>query len=85
MLEAVTPLLHIDIWQKLAKNTKNGTPEVIGNVISVVEVEPKPDQSIPILLIQQCSTIVCSTRVALRPAVQKMLSHFGPKSAIWAI
>ena len=72
MLEAVTPLLHIDIWQKLAKNTKNGPPEVIGNVISVVEVEPKPDQSITILLIQQCSTIVCSTRVALRPAVQKM-------------
>ena len=72
MLEAVTPFLHIDIWQKLAKNTKNGPPEATGNVISVVEIEPKPDQSIPILLTQQCSTIVCSTRVALRPAVQKI-------------
>ena len=37
-LDAVTPLLHIDNWQKLAKNTKNGPPEVIGNVISGVEV-----------------------------------------------
>ena len=72
MLEAVAPLLHNDIWQKLAKNTKNGPPEVIGNVISVVEVDPKPDQSIPILRTQQCSTIVCSTRVSVQPAVQKI-------------
>ena len=64
MLEAVTPLLHIDIWQKLAKNTKNGPPEVIGNVIFVVEVEPKPDQSIPILLTQQCYNSVLHTRGA---------------------
>ena len=76
MLEAVTPLLHIDIWQKLAKNTKNGPLEVIGNVIFVVEVEPKPDQSIPILLTQQCSTIVCSTRVALRPSRSKDIVTF---------
>ena len=38
MLDAVTPLLHIDNWKKLAKNTKKGPPEVIGNVISGVEV-----------------------------------------------
>ena len=30
------------------------------------------DQSTPIRRTQQCSTIVCSTRVALRPAVQKI-------------
>ena len=38
MLDAVTPLFHIDNWQKLAKNTKKGPPEVVGNVISGVEV-----------------------------------------------
>ena len=38
ILDAVTPLLHIDNWKRLAKNTKNGPPEVIGNVISGVEV-----------------------------------------------
>ena len=38
ILDAVTPLLRIDNWKKLAKNTKNGPPEVIGNVISGVEV-----------------------------------------------
>ena len=38
ILDAVTPLLHIDILQKLAKNTKNSPPEVAGNVISGVEV-----------------------------------------------
>ena len=38
ILDAVTPILHIDIYQNLAKNTKNGPPEVIGNVISGVEV-----------------------------------------------
>ena len=38
MLDAVTPLLHIDNWKKLAKNTKIGPPEVTGNAISGVEV-----------------------------------------------
>ena len=34
VLGAITPLLRIDNWKILAKNTKNGPPEVIGNVIS---------------------------------------------------
>ena len=38
ILDAVTPLLCIDNWKILAKNTKNGPPEVIGNVISGAEV-----------------------------------------------
>ena len=38
MLDAVTPLVRIDNWEKLAKNTKIGPPEVIGNVISGVGV-----------------------------------------------
>ena len=38
MLDGVTPLLHIDNYQKLAKNTKIGPPEVDGNVISGVDV-----------------------------------------------
>ena len=38
ILDAVTPLLRIDNWKKLAKNTKKGPPEVVGNVISGVEV-----------------------------------------------
>ena len=42
ILDAVTPLLHIDKWKKMAKNTKNGPPEVIGNVISGVEVGAIP-------------------------------------------
>ena len=42
ILDAVIPLLHIDNWQKLAKNTKNGPPEVDGNVISGVEVGAIP-------------------------------------------
>ena len=37
MLDAVTPLLHIDNWKKLAQNTKIGPPEVTGNAISGVE------------------------------------------------
>ena len=37
-LGAITPLLCIDNWKKLAKNTKNGPPEVIGIVISGVDV-----------------------------------------------
>ena len=36
MLDAVTPLICIDIWTKFAKNTKIGRPEVIGNVVSGV-------------------------------------------------
>ena len=36
ILDAVTPLLRIDNWKKLAKNTKSGPPEVVGNVISGV-------------------------------------------------
>ena len=42
ILDAVTPFFHIDNWKKLAKNTKNGPPEVIGNVISGVEVGAIP-------------------------------------------
>ena len=42
ILDAVTPILHIDNWKKLAKNTKKGPPEVIGNVISGVEVGAIP-------------------------------------------
>ena len=38
ILDAVTPLLHIDNWKKLAKNIKNGPPEVTGNVIPGVDV-----------------------------------------------
>ena len=38
ILDAVTPLLRIDNWKILAKNTKNGPPEVDGNVISGVDV-----------------------------------------------
>ena len=38
ILDAVTPLLRIDNWKILAKNTKNGPPEVVGNVISGVHV-----------------------------------------------
>ena len=39
LLDAVTPLVRIDNCKKLAKNTEIGPPEVIGNVISGVEVE----------------------------------------------
>ena len=42
ILDAVTPLLCIDNWNKLAKNTKKSPPEVIGNVISGVEVGAIP-------------------------------------------
>ena len=35
ILDAVTPILHIDNWKKLAKNTKKGPPEVNGNAIPV--------------------------------------------------
>ena len=42
ILDAVTPLLRIDIQQKIAKNTKIGSPEVVGNVISGVEVGAIP-------------------------------------------
>ena len=38
ILDAVTPLLCIDNWKNVAKNTKNGPPEVVGNVISGVDV-----------------------------------------------
>ena len=38
MVIAVKPLVDIDKQQKLAKNTKNGPPEVVGNVISGVWV-----------------------------------------------
>ena len=38
ILDVITPLLRIDNWKKLAKNTKNSPPEVAGNVISGVEV-----------------------------------------------
>ena len=42
ILDAVTPLLRIDIQQKMAKNTKIGPPEVVGNVISGVGVRAIP-------------------------------------------
>ena len=42
ILDAVTPLLLIDNWKKLAKNPKNGPPEVIGIVISGVDVRAIP-------------------------------------------
>ena len=42
ILDAVTALLHIDSWKKVAKNTKNGPPEVIGNVISGLQVGAIP-------------------------------------------
>ena len=42
MLDAVTPLLRIDIQQKMAKNTKIGPPGVVGNVISGVGVRAIP-------------------------------------------
>ena len=38
VLDAVTPHLRIDNWKKVAKNTKSGPPEVVGNVISGVVV-----------------------------------------------
>ena len=38
MLDAITPLLRIDNWKKLPKNTKIGPPEVVGNDIFGVEV-----------------------------------------------
>ena len=36
--DALTPFLLIDKLKKLDKNTKNGPPEVVGNVISGVDV-----------------------------------------------
>ena len=42
MVVAVKPLVDLDKWQKLAKNTKNVPPEVIGKVISGVEVGAIP-------------------------------------------
>ena len=42
ILDAVAPLFRIDNWKKIAKNTKNGPPEVVGNVISGVEVGAIP-------------------------------------------
>ena len=42
MLDAITPLLRIDNWKKLPKNTKIGPPEVVGNDISGVEVGAIP-------------------------------------------
>ena len=42
MVVAVKPLVDLHKKQKLAKNTKNGPPEVIGNVISGVEVGAIP-------------------------------------------
>ena len=38
MIDAVKPLICIDIWKNLAKNTKIGPPEVNRNVISGVGV-----------------------------------------------
>ena len=42
ILDAVAPLLRIDNWKKIAKNTKIGPTEVAGNVISGVEVGAIP-------------------------------------------
>ena len=42
ILDAITPLLRIDNWKKLPKNTKIGPPEVVGNDISGVEVGAIP-------------------------------------------
>ena len=42
ILDAVAPLLCFDNWKKIAKNTQNGPPEVVGNVISGVEVGAIP-------------------------------------------
>ena len=38
MLDAVAPLVCIDNWKKMAKDTKKGPPEVVGNAISGVAV-----------------------------------------------
>ena len=42
ILDAVAPLLRIDNWKKIAKNTEKGSPEVVGNFISGVEVGAIP-------------------------------------------
>ena len=42
LLDAVTPLVSNENWKKLAKNTKNGSPEVFGNALSGVEVGAIP-------------------------------------------
>ena len=72
ILDAVTALLHIDNWKKMAKNTKKWPTGSDRKRHFRCGSWSNPNQSTPIRHKKQCSTIVCSTRVALRPAAHKI-------------
>ena len=71
--------------KKLPKMQKIGPLGPNGTAISGVGEWSNPDQNLPILRSQQCSTILFLLFEALAPTVQEIKSHFWPKSAIFNI